>query len=164
MVQSMNTPESCVARAADWFAQLTQASLASIGQVYAPDAHFKDPFNDVVGVDHIQAIYAHMFVNLTNPKFEITQIIEQAKPVVGCDSDATGHEQQVNAFVAWQFTFEWRGQQFEIPGGTRFAFNRDGLITDHVDYWDVAEGLYEKLPLIGRVLRMLRKRMATPVA
>ncbi|MCD8494459.1 MAG: nuclear transport factor 2 family protein [Burkholderiaceae bacterium] len=133
-----------------WFESLTPQTLATIGQVYAQDAHFKDPFNDVVGIDKIEAIYAHMFENLTRPRFEITQVIEQ------------GLEQTERhcAFVAWQFKFEWRGQLFDIPGGTRFVLNEQGLVTDHVDYWDVAAGLYERLPIIGSVLKFLRKRMA----
>jgi hypothetical protein len=40
------------------------------------------------------------------------------------------------------------------------TINDQGLITDHMDYWDVAAGLYEKLPLLGGLLKMLRKRMA----
>lgn len=134
-----------------WFESLTPQTLDEIGEVYADDAHFKDPFNDVVGIDQIRAIYAHMFENLTNPRFEITQVIEQAER----SGKASFH-----AFVAWQFKFDWRGQSFDIPGGTRFAINDQQLVTDHVDYWDVAAGLYERLPLIGAVLKRLRKRMA----
>lgn len=137
-----------------WFESLTPQTLATINEVYAQDAHFKDPFNDVVGIDKIQAIYAHMFENLTNPRFEITQVIEQ-----GVSEESHVHR---HAFVAWQFKFDWRAKSFDIPGGTRFVVNDQGLVTDHVDYWDVAGGLYERLPMIGSVLKFLRKRMATP--
>ncbi len=146
-----------------WFESLTPQTLDAIGEVYAGNAHFKDPFNDVVGIDQIQAIYAHMFENLTNPRFEITQVIEQAEQwgqTSGQTLDQTSGQSSFHAFVAWQFKFEWRGQSFDIPGGTRFAINDQGLVTDHVDYWDVAAGLYERLPLIGAVLKRLRKRMA----
>jgi hypothetical protein len=139
---------AALAHLATWFESLTPQTLATIGEVYAVDAHFQDPFNDVVGIDQITAIYAHMFANLTHPRFEITDTIEQVSP--------TAHR----AFVAWQFKFEWRGQLFDIPGGTRFSLNQAGLVIDHIDYWDVAAGLYERLPLIGAVLRTLRRRMA----
>jgi hypothetical protein len=129
-----------------WFEALTPQTLASIGEVYAADAHFKDPFNDVTGLESIRAIYAHMFDNLNNPRFVITRTIEQTKPA---------HE----AFVAWQFKFDWRARGFDIPGGTRFVLDDQGLVVDHVDYWDVAE-LYEGLPILGGLLRPLRKRMA----
>jgi hypothetical protein len=34
----------------------------------------------------------------------------------------------------------------------------EGRITLHRDYWDAAEELYEKLPLIGSLMRWLKKR------
>lgn len=149
-----------------WFEALTAQTLATIGDVYASNAHFKDPFNDVVGIDNIRAIYAHMFENLTNPRFEITQVIEQqsqqSEQSRQQSSEAGAHAAYAtHAFVAWQFKFEWRGQSFNIPGGTRFVVNDQGLVTDHVDYWDPAAGIYERLPLIGVVVRKLRQRMAT---
>lgn len=164
MNRPMSSPHDCVARATDWFARLTRESLDSIGEVYAPDAHFKDPFNDVKGVDRIRAIYLHMFENLIDPRFEIIQTIEQITSSTGLQVRAPDQQGHVHAFVAWQFKFEWHGQTFDIPGGTRFLFDGFGLIADHVDYWDVAAGLYEKLPIIGALLRMLRKRMAAPQA
>jgi hypothetical protein len=33
-----------------------------------------------------------------------------------------------------------------------------GLITLHRDYWDAAEELYEKLPLLGSLMRWLKRR------
>jgi hypothetical protein len=33
-----------------------------------------------------------------------------------------------------------------------------GRITLHRDYWDAAEELYEKLPLIGGLMRWLKRR------
>lgn len=144
-----------------WFESLTPQTLASIGEIYARDAHFKDPFNDVVGIDKIEAIYAHMFENLTNPRFDITQVIEQGPQGSGqLQPEPDNSKVQRYAFVAWQFKFEWRGKAFDIPGGTRFVVNDQGLVADHVDYWDVAAGLYERLPMIGSVLKLLRKRMA----
>ena len=142
----MSAPERshALARMVQWFEALTPATLEDIAQVYASDAHFQDPFNDVTGVAAIQAIYRHMFENLGNPRFEVTQTIEQGQEV----------------FVAWRFRFDWRGQAFDIPGGTHMRFNAQGLIADHVDYWDVACGLYERLPLLGSLLRALRRRMS----
>jgi hypothetical protein len=34
----------------------------------------------------------------------------------------------------------------------------DGRVQDHRDYWDAAEELYEKLPVVGGLMRWLKKR------
>ena len=129
---------------ADWFAHLSPETLARIDRIYAADARFRDPFNDVSTITAIQSIYAHMFEHLTNPRFVITHAIEQ----------------ESSAFLAWRFLFSWRGKSFDIEGGTRLAFGEDGLIDVHQDYWDVAHGLYEKLPLVGGLMAWLRRRMS----
>ncbi|WP_413888997.1 hypothetical protein [Candidatus Aalborgicola defluviihabitans] len=38
------------------------------------------------------------------------------------------------------------------------AARPDGRILDHRDYWDAAEELYEKLPLLGGLMRWLKRR------
>lgn len=129
---------------AQWFESLTPQSLSAIGQVYADKAHFRDPFNDVCGVESVRRIYAHMFDNLGHPRFVVTEIIEQGSRV----------------FMVWSFHFDWRGQAFDVEGATRFELDADGRILSHQDYWDVAAGVYEKLPLLGRVLAWLRRRMS----
>ncbi len=36
-------------------------SVGRLAEVYAADAYFKDPFNEVNGLDRIQAIFHHMY-------------------------------------------------------------------------------------------------------
>jgi hypothetical protein len=35
-----------------------------------------------------------------------------------------------------------------------------GRVSLHRDYWDAAEELYEKLPVVGALMRWLRRRIA----
>ena len=37
-------------------------------------------------------------------------------------------------------------------------FAADGRINFHRDYWDAAEELYEKLPLVGSLMRWLKRQ------
>ena len=45
---------------------------------------------------------------------------------------------------------------------SRVKFTPEGLVTQHHDYWDPTGQLYEKLPLLGRLFRALRIRLAAP--
>ena len=40
----------------------------------------------------------------------------------------------------------------------RIITNPDGRIALHRDYWDAAEELYEKLPVLGVLMRWLKSR------
>jgi hypothetical protein len=44
------------------------------------------------------------------------------------------------------------------------GFAPDGRVIRHRDYWDAAQELYEKMPVIGGLMRWLRRRAALPPA
>ncbi len=137
---------NAVDRIVDVFQTLTPARVDALGAIYAPDAHFKDPFNDVQGLAEIQRIFRHMYVNLENPRFVITERVVQG----------------AQCFLTWEFHFAFlrfkQGQAQCILGSTHLVLNAAGGIILHRDYWDAAEELYEKLPLLGSVMRWLKRR------
>jgi steroid delta-isomerase len=46
-----------------------------------------------------------------------------------------------------------------VRGGSHLVLAPTGRITLHRDYWDAAEELYEKLPVVGALMRWLRNRV-----
>jgi len=36
-----------------------------------------------------------------------------------------------------------------------------GKVVEHIDYWDAAEQVYERLPLLGPILRRVRQRLGS---
>jgi hypothetical protein len=75
----------------------------------------------------------------------------------------TGHVlQDEQAFLTWDFLFRMKRFSTDeqcIRGATHIRFANDGRVEFHRDYWDAAEELYEKLPVLGGLMRGL-KRMA----
>lgn len=129
-----------------YFETFAPASLDTLGRIYADDAVFVDPFNDVRGLGAIHRIYARMFETLDEPCFEVTEVLAQ----------------DVRCLLVWTFAFRRRGRasEWRIHGSSLLRFAPDGRIAEHRDYWDAASQLYEKLPFIGALLRVLRRRMA----
>ena len=157
----MNTPASLdqdqapakdIADIERFFSEMTPAHLARLGEVYSADAWFKDPFNEVQGLDAVRGIFQHMYDSLNLPRFIVTTRVVQGR----------------QCFLTWDFVFGLRGQSTEITvrGASHLwlAPGTDGRwrITRHRDYWDVAEELYEKLPLLGALMRWLKRRVNAP--
>ena len=66
------------------------------------------------------------------------------------------------AFLTWDFRFRFR--RFDsntlqtVRGATHLVLNDLGQVNLHRDYWDAAEELYEKLPVVGGLMRWLKRR------
>jgi ketosteroid isomerase-like protein len=144
-----DTPEAAVQRVVHFFEHLCPDDLAHLAQFYTADAQFKDPFNEVQGVPAIERIFAHMFDALEAPRFVITQQVQQG----------------TQCFVTWDFLFAMprlqNGATHTIRGATHFVLREEAgvwRVAVHRDYWDAAEELYEKLPVLGGLMRWLKKR------
>ena len=143
---SFHTTDARLQAVAAFFEALSPSDLDRIGSVYAPQARFKDPFNEVQGVPAIQGIFSHMFEALEQPRFVVTGRVVQGQ----------------QCFLTWDFLFAFqnfhKGVTQTVRGASHLVLNEQGLVTLHRDYWDAAEELYEKLPVVGGLMRWLKRR------
>jgi steroid Delta-isomerase len=142
--------DGAVDRVVGFFESISPDAVGRIDALYAPDAFFKDPFNEVRGVPAIRRIFEHMFEQVDGPRFSVRDRVVQG--------DA--------AFLVWDFDFAFRrplppGPR-RIRGCSHLRLDADGRIAFHRDYWDAAEELYEQLPAIGTLMRWMRRRGAVP--
>lgn len=145
-MSSISSPADAVERIVVFFEHLSPADLPRIGAFYSADARFKDPFNDVRGIPAIEGIFGHMFTALEQPRFVVTGRVVQGD----------------QCFLTWDFLFAFRnfhrGATQTVHGASHLVLDADGRITLHRDYWDAAEELYEKLPVVGGLMRWLKRR------
>ena len=143
----MNT--SPVDSLVEFFEAIRPESVADFARYYSDDAFFKDPFNEVRGVPAIQRIFTHMFSQVAEPRFEITERV--------VDGNA--------AMLVWEFhyrvAFFGREQKQMIRGASHLKFDAEGKVFWHRDYWDAAEEIYARLPVVGLLMRGLKKVMAS---
>ena len=135
-----------VARLVSYFQTISPQSVADLGQYYAASAYFKDPFNEVKDCQAIMVIFDHMFQALHDPRFVVTNRVVQGD----------------QCFLTWEFHFRFKtfrpDQAQVILGASHLVFSDQGLVTFHRDYWDAAEELYEKIPVLGSLIRWIKKR------
>tara|TARA_B110000977_G_scaffold93736_1_gene124014 strand:+ start:498 stop:923 length:426 start_codon:yes stop_codon:yes gene_type:complete len=127
-----------------FFEQMKREDLVRLPEFFADQARFKDPFNDVTGIEQINKVFHHMFEILDTPKFIIDEAV--------LESDV--------AYIKWNFTGVSNAKQLKLVGLSRVVFNDRGLVSEHVDYWDASEQFYMKLPVIGSILRFIRNKAA----
>ncbi|MEQ1532605.1 MAG: nuclear transport factor 2 family protein [Sideroxydans sp.] len=138
------TNRTALDRVLHFFEQVSPQSVKDIAELYDANAYFKDPFNEVRGQANIIHIFEHMFTQVDAPRFIIKQSILQ-------DADA---------FIVWDFEFRMSGtkQLQTIHGSSHVRFNTAGKVAYHRDYWDAAEELYEKIPVLGSLMRFIKRK------
>lgn len=113
--------------------------LDELISLYAEDCRFKDPFNEVRGRAAVRRIFEHMFETVDSPRFAVHEAF-------CCDEQA---------FLCWDFM----AGRFVIRGASHLRFDAHGQVSEHRDYWDPAEELYEKLPVLGGLMRLIKRRL-----
>ncbi len=136
--------EASLARLIAVFEHIAPDNVGRLSEVYAGNVWFKDPFNEVQGLAEVSRIFLHMFTQVDAPRFVVTGSVMQGE----------------QAFLTWDFLFRMkrfsRDEQC-IRGASHLRFAPDGRVAYHRDYWDAAEELYEKLPVLGGLMRWLKR-------
>lgn len=132
---------------ARFWENLAEADLGRLDAVLAPDVRFRDPFNDVRGLDRVRAVFAKMFRLLQDVRIEVTDCaVSSDKPV---------------CYMRWVFSYRLRRwpRAWRLEGVTEVHFDERGMVAAHLDHWDAASQVYEKMPAVGFLLRRLRRRL-----
>lgn len=128
------------------YQQLSGTRLEVLRDIYAPNIRFQDPAHHIQGIDSLIAYFDGLFSNVTHCRFDIEQVMEQ--------------EQE--AFIRWHMTFAHPrlngGREVVIPGVSHLQFAEQ--ITLHRDYFDLGVMIYEQVPVVGAVIKILKRRLA----
>lgn len=106
---------------------------------FAQYALFQDPFQRVQGRKEIITIFRHMFKTLENPSFIIKESVLNGN----------------SGYIRWEFFYD--SKSFE--GVSHVVFDENALVASHIDYWDAASNVYEHIPILGSLLRLIKTKI-----
>lgn len=128
---------------------LAPETLPELRRVTADNVRFCDPFNDVEGRGAMLSVLERTFDDVRGLDFVVLGRAMTPDGDVG--------------YLRWRMTGRLRAL-FDRPwsqdGMSEVHLDTQGLVTAHIDYWDAASGLYEHIPVLGTVLRIIRRRVA----
>tara|TARA_B110000438_G_scaffold298716_1_gene347473 strand:+ start:346 stop:780 length:435 start_codon:yes stop_codon:yes gene_type:complete len=115
--------------------------LQELDTIYTNDVQYEDPINKGKGLPHIKLILDDLLKVFQGVQFESIQ--------------STNDDEF--AFVSWKMRYKFRKRAYEIDGVSRLRFNESGQITEHKDYWDASFPLYGTFPIIGSIMKLIKK-------
>lgn len=115
-------------------------------RVFAPDAYLNDQLRELEGVEAITDYLVEAAESFAEAGFEVH------------DAAKSGDEH----YFRWTMTFRLAGSPDEppivAPGVSHVRFDEQGRIVFQRDYWDTASAIYERIPLLGGLMRAVQKR------
>lgn len=120
-------------------------NVALIEELYHQDVVFEDPLHRVEGLEQLRGYFDGLYTNLSFCRFIVTDCIYY------------GDE----AAVYWNMSFKHNklngGKLIDVSGHTRLIGHGNKVIY-HRDYLDVGAMLYEHIPLLGGVIKMIKNK------
>lgn len=134
-------------RFASFYADFTPEAVRGRGpEVFAPDAYLNDQIHELHGVAAITDYLARQ-----------AEAFKEASFVVEDAAESRGE-----FYFRWQMTFRLAGSEDKPEvaaiGVSHVRFDEQGRIAFQVDYWDTASSVYERLPVVGGMLRWVKKQ------
>ena len=130
------------------FENLTSEEVPALGRIMADTIEFKDPFSHVQTLSEVLEIFEHAFNKVPGMRFNVSGS--------GVFSDLPN-----TTFLTWSMVDvnNMSDKGLNIQGTSLVTFNSNGMVSRHIDHWDAASQFYERLPVLGSVLRFIKTRI-----
>ena len=129
------------------FNQLNANTLNLLDEIYTPDVVFRDPVHKLEGLPALRDYYGRLYAGVVSCQFEF-------------ESEVVDGPQ---AMLVWIMRFQHRrfrrGEMLDLRGVSHLQFRDDGKAGHHHDYFDMGAFIYERVHLLGSVIRMIKRQL-----
>lgn len=129
------------------FNQFNGSNIQSLNDFYSSNIIFSDPAHQIQGLDNLKNYYQRLYKNVESIHFDFKRFIQEG-PILSGEWTMKLQVRQLNG-----------GKPFEVQGASFFEFNADHLVVIHRDYFDLGAMLYEKIPGLGHLIKVIRLRL-----
>lgn len=120
--------------------------LDDLGSIYTQDVQFIDPVHEINGLLGLKRYFRNQASNLASCQFHYL-------------SEMVGESQ---AFIRWEMEFSHPkingGKTMRLPGMSEVHFSH--RVFYQQDSYDLGAMVYEQLPVLGWIVRKVKKRLA----
>jgi len=131
----------------DFYKVFSRETVQSkVRQVYAPNGYFRDPFHEVTGIDAIEHYFLASTETIEDCRFDMQDVARN----------------QRNYYFRWTMRLKTKrdpANPIEAIGVTHVRFDDQGRVVFHQDYWDAGSVVYERVPVLGALIRFVKARV-----
>jgi len=127
-----------------YFTQMDFDNGLALAEMYANNVVFKDPIHEIFGIENLTEYFNRLNDNLIEGTFLFT------------DESMIGNK----AFLCWEMTLKLRRPKKKVTASGISVLTIEEKIIRQRDYFDAGELFYEHIPVLGGVIRFLKKKIA----
>ena len=129
------------------YQHLSKDNLHLLKDMYREDIEFVDPAHRICGIKALTGYFASLYGGIDSINFSF------AEPMV----------RENSGYVRWEMRFSHKriagGTLVTVEGATFVKIDDDGKVYFHRDYFDLGALVYEHVPLIGTLIKTIKKRL-----
>lgn len=126
---------------------LSTNNLELLETIYHNEVTFIDPIHELKGFDNLFQYFQDLYENLISCEFVISNIIAQ----------------EDQAAIYWTMSYQHpklnKGNVINVTGSSYIKGHEDKVIY-HRDYLDLGSMLYEQLPVLGKLIKLIKNKAA----
>jgi hypothetical protein len=130
-----------------FYTDLASMRIEELASIYSDDVIFIDPIAEHVGLSAVEGYFARLLENAKYCQFEIHSQL---------------HATNSQCMVTWTMEYKTprmnKGKAIKVDGLTILTLKKDKIVF-HRDYYDLGQMVYENVPLLGRVIKMIKRKM-----
>ena len=128
------------------FNELRATNTEILDEFYSQNILFEDPVGKISGLSSMKAYYKNMYMEVEEIRFDFKNIAEN----------------EGIYFFTWDMWLKTpnlnKGKKFVVQGVSEIHFE-NGLVKYHRDYFDMGEMVYERIPVVGWLVKKIKKRL-----
>lgn len=132
----------------DVYENLGKNSLGGLTELYTKDVYFEDPAHAIQGITALSDYFDKLFDNVEHCQFRFHNSV--------CQGD--------KLFLCWTMTLQHKhlkgGNKIFVEGASLLKV-RDDKVYYHRDYFDLGNMLYENIPVLGSLVRQIKKGLSS---
>ncbi len=128
----------------NYFAQIDFTKNSILDEIYSDDIVFKDPIHEIHGIENLKKYFNKLNENLVEGSFEFTEesIVDN------------------KAYLSWEMDLKLKRPNKNVKAsGISVLIIEDKIISQR-DYFDAGELFYENIPVLGGIIRRIKKKLS----
>ena len=140
-INTMDMNKVIIEKFKNYFAQMDLGNDSSLGDIYSNTIVFTDPIHEISGIEKLREYFSKLNDNLIEGSFQFI------------DESTVDNK----AYLSWEMKLKLKRPNKSVKASGISVLTIEEKIIEQRDYFDAGELFYENIPILGGIIRSVKK-------